>query len=106
MAALPAKRVAMPLLMCYKGGSFRPITAATAKESRMSKCLLLWSVVLVLAGGAALAEPLPADPPLFAVEPAEPAPTLCVGEELTNGFLKPQPMVASCHGDPCTKLSD
>ncbi len=72
----------------------------------MAKSLLLWSVVLVLAGGAAFAEPLPTEPPLFAVEPAEPAPALCETEELNNGFLKPEPMVASCHGDPCTKLSD
>ncbi len=72
----------------------------------MAKYLLLWSVTLVLAGSAALAEPLATDPPLLGIEQLEPAPALCMPQEL-NGFLEPQPrMVPICHGDPCTTTSD
>ena len=75
----------------------------------MVKNLLLWSVtlVLILTGSAALAEPLATDPPLFAVEQAEPAPaSLCMAQELTM-FPKPRPMVVPiCQGNGCTKTSD
>ena len=74
----------------------------------MTKYLLLWSVVLVLAGSAAPAEPLAAHSPLVGVLQQvgpNPAP-LCKAQE-SDGFLVLNPkLVPVCQGNACTTTLD
>ena len=76
----------------------------------MAKYLLLSFavLVLVLSGSAASAEPVAADPPLFAVEQVEPVSSpLCIAEKPDVLFeIKPRFAVSICQGNACDKTSD
>ena len=73
----------------------------------MAKSLLLWSVGLVLAGSAALADPAAVDPRLGGMEQVAPAAApMCMAQEPVELFaLKPK-VVSSCQGNPCDKTID